>query len=97
MRTMIICLLLLTLSLPVAYAGPVGAIENSLSIHEWTHLGAGYFAADQLKRHTRLTTLERIATVAFLGYAKERWIDSEFNGREAAATALGACVYEVNF
>lgn len=98
MKTIAMLLLLLTVCLPVAGANPIvsasNKVENSLSIHEWAHFGIGYAFADQLHRRTKMTPLEIIVSVAFLGYAKERWIDSEFNGREAAATMAGALVYQ---
>lgn len=82
----------------VAYANPIinasNSIENSASVHEWAHFGIGYVMTDLLRKHTKMTPLERVATVAFAGYAKERWIDKEFNKREFLATAIGSIVCE---
>ena len=61
------------------------------------HFAVSYMLSDQLKRHTHMTTLERIGTVLFIGYAKEQWIDSKFDKRDFAADMAGVLFYEVYF
>ena len=61
------------------------------------HFSLSYVASDQLKRHTHMTTLERIGTVLAIGYAKEQWIDSKFDKRDFAADMAGVLFYEVTF
>lgn len=97
----IVLTLILVLFTSVCMANPVvtasNNIETSMTIHEWAHFGVGYIANDQLKRHTKLTTLERVGVVAFLGYAKEKWIDQTFTKSEFLATAAGGLFYEIKF
>lgn len=61
------------------------------------HFGVSYMLSDQLKRHTKMTTLERIGTVLAIGYAKEQWIDSNFDKNDFAADMAGVLFYEVHF
>ena len=61
------------------------------------HFAVSYMLSDQLKRHTKMTTLERIGTVLLIGYAKEQWIDSKFDKRDFAADMAGVLFYEVTF
>ena len=61
------------------------------------HFSVSYLLSDQLKRHTHMTTLERIGTVLLVGYAKEQWIDSKFDKNDFAADMAGVLYYEVHF
>lgn len=72
-------------------------IEDEIGIDKFAHFGAGYFIADQLKRNTKMTPLERWCTVAAIAYAKERLVDDTIDKRDIAATVLGGTMYEVHF
>ena len=61
------------------------------------HFAVSYMLNDQLKRHTKMTTLERKGTVLLIGYAKERWIDSKFDRNDFAADMAGVLFYEIKF
>jgi hypothetical protein len=97
MKTFILCLLIL-MSVSVCSAkNVVHQIEDSMPMDKWAHMGAGYFANDQLKRHTNLTPLERILTITALAYAKEKWADNEFDSGDLKATIAGGLFYEIKF
>lgn len=60
------------------------------------HFGVGYVISDQLAKHTRMTFLERVATVSLIAYVKEK-TDSRFDNADFAATVAGALALEIKF
>ena len=73
------------------------SLTYAMQTDKAAHFSVSYLLSDQLKRHTKMTTLERIGTVLFIGYAKEQWIDSKFDKRDFAADMAGVLFYEVHF
>lgn len=61
------------------------------------HFAVSYTLSDQLAKHTKMTRLERMATVLFIGYAKEQWVDSKFDRNDFAADMAGVLFYEWTF
>jgi len=96
MKKLLIVMVIL-LSTSICQANVVHQFEDSIPMDKWAHMGAGYFFNDQLKRNTKLTPLERLATIAFLSFAKERWADAQFDKNDIAATLAGGLFYEVKF
>ena len=70
---------------------------HAMQTDKAAHFSVSYLLSDQLKRHTKMTTLERIGTVLAIGYAKEQWIDSKFDRGDFAADMAGVLFYEVTF
>ena len=87
--------LCLAVLLSAAFLFP--SITFAMPTDKVAHFGVSYMLSGQLKRHTKMTTLERIGTVLFVGYAKERWIDSNFDKYDFAADMAGVLFYEVTF
>ena len=73
------------------------SLTYAMQTDKAAHFAASYMLSDQLKRHTKMTTLERIGTVLLVGYAKEQWIDSKFDKNDFAADMAGVLFYEVTF
>jgi hypothetical protein len=97
MRIFILCLII-TLSVSVCSAkNVVHKIEDSMPMDKWAHMGVGYIINDQLKRHTHLTTIERLLVVGGVAYAKEKWADGQFDSGDLAATVAGGLFYEIKF
>ena len=86
---------LIAVLLSAAFLFP--SITYAMPTDKAAHFGVSYMLSDQLKRHTKMTTLERIGTVLLVGYAKEQWIDSKFDKRDFAADMAGVLFYEVTF
>ncbi|SFL61668.1 hypothetical protein [Pelosinus propionicus] len=98
MRIVILCILIVTLMIPVCSAeNTVHEIEDSMAMDKWAHLGLGYIMNDQLKKQTKLTAVERFLTVWTVAYAKEKWADSKFDRNDMIATMAGGLVYEAKF
>ena len=87
--------LLIAVLLSTAFLMP--QITYAMPADKAAHFAVSYMLSDQLKRHTKMTTLERIGTVLAIGYAKEQWIDSKFDKRDFAADMAGVLFYEVTF
>lgn len=60
------------------------------------HFGVGYVINDQLTKHTRMTFLERLGTVALIAGAKEL-SDNHWDNKDFAATIAGCLVVEIHF
>ena len=72
-------------------------VESAVPADKWIHGFGGYFVNSELKRNTKLTTLERLAVVGAIAFAKEQWVDDSFDKNDILATMCGALVYEVKF
>ena len=72
-------------------------VSNAMQTDKAAHFAVSYMLSDQLKRHTKMTTLERIGTVLLIGYAKGQWIDSKFDKKDFEADMAGVLFYEVHF
>ena len=72
-------------------------IQDNIGIDKFAHVGAGYIIQDQLERNCGFSTLEAFTTVVLLAYAKEKWIDSDFNKADIGATAIGGLMYQIKF
>ena len=61
------------LSMEICSASNIVNIDGEgIDNDKWVHIGAGYIINDQLKRHTRLTTSERILTITVLHLCKRK-------------------------
>ena len=87
--------LCLAVLLSAAFLFP--SLTYAMPTDKAAHFAVSYMLSDQLKRHTKMTTLERIGTVLLVGYAKEQWIDSKFDKNDFAADCAGVLFYEVTF
>ena len=87
--------LLIAVLLSAAFLFP--SLTYAMPTDKAAHFAVSYMLSDQLKRHTKMTTLERIGTVLLVGYAKEQWIDSKFDKNDFAADMAGVLFYEVTF
>lgn len=98
-KLMVLLALVLSLSFPQVCSAETELhhLEDVIGVDKCAHFGAGYLINDQLKRHTKLTTIERVLVVYGVAYAKERWVDPEFDSKDIEATVLGATVYEIKF
>lgn len=72
-------------------------IQDNIGIDKFAHVGAGYIIQDQLERNCGFSTLEAFTTVVLLAYAKEKWIDSDFNKADIGATVIGGLMYQIKF
>lgn len=92
MRKIIILLTLsFVLSTSIASAGSLHNIQDSIGTDKFAHFGMGYVISNELQ-HTGMSKLEAVATVAFLAYAKEKWVDDEFTKSDITATVLGGII-----
>lgn len=76
---------------------PLHKVESAVPMDKWVHGFGGYFVNSELKRNTKLTTLERLAVVGAIAYAKEQWVDDTFDKNDIIATMVGALTYEIKF
>lgn len=60
------------------------------------HFGVGYMINSELKKHTKLTFIERIGCVAVVAGAKEL-TDEHWDNKDFMATMAGCLVYEIHF
>ena len=71
--------------------------QDKIGTDKLCHFAWGYVINDQLKRHTKMSALERALCVAGIAVAKERFVDNHFDGGDAFATCLGGISYEIKF
>lgn len=76
---------------------PLHDIQDEIGTDKFAHFGMGYVITDQLQRNVGMSTLEAIATTAFIAYAKEKWVDDTFTGEDITATVLGGLFYQIDF
>lgn len=87
---------LILLSVP-CFANGLHDLQDSIGTDKFAHFGMGYVITDQLQRNVGMSTLEAIATTAFISYAKEKWVDDTFTSEDITATVLGGLFYQINF
>lgn len=85
------------LFISTASANSLHDIQDDIGVDKFAHVGAGYIVQDQLQRNCGFSTLEAMATVALLAYAKEKWIDDDFSKADIGATAIGGLMYQIKF
>ena len=71
------------------------SLQDKIGMDKIAHFGAGYIIADQLKKHTKMSALERSLTVATLATIKEA-TDSKFDTNDILATMLGATFLQIS-
>lgn len=88
----IIILTMLLISICTScFAGSLHDIQDSIGTDKFAHFGMGYVISNELQ-HAGMSKFEAMATVAFLSYAKEKWIDDEFSKSDITATVLGGVI-----
>lgn len=92
MRKIILTTILyLILSISVASANSLHDIQDDIGVDKFAHFGIGYVVSNELQ-HAGMSKFEAMATVAFLAYAKEKWVDDEFSKSDITATVLGGVI-----
>lgn len=81
----------LILSISVASANSLHDIQDDIGVDKFAHFGVGYVVSNELQ-HAGMSKFEAMATVAFLAYAKEKWVDDEFSKSDITATVLGGII-----
>lgn len=88
----IIMLTILIVSLSATcFAGSLHDLQDSIGTDKFAHFGIGYVISNELQ-HVGMSKLEAVATVAFLAYAKEKWVDDTFSKSDIGATVLGGVI-----
>ena len=72
-------------------------LQDRIGTDKAAHFAVSYLLNDTLYRYTKMTQLERFLTVAAIGAAKEKFVDSHFDKGDFAADMLGAICYEIRF
>lgn len=80
-----------------ANANGLHDIQDNIGVDKFAHIGASYIVQDQLQRNCGFSTLEALAAVALLAYAKEKYVDDDFSKSDIAATAIGGLIYQIKF
>lgn len=83
-------MLLVSLSVP-CFANGLHDLQDSIGTDKFAHFGMGYVISNELQR-TGMSKLEAVVTVAFIAYAKEKWVDDTFNKNDIRATVLGGMI-----
>lgn len=91
MKKIIIMLIMLIALSNICFAGSLHDIQDSIGTDKFTHFGMGYVVSNELQ-HAGMSKLEAVATVAFIAYAKEKWIDNTFSKADISATVFGAVI-----
>lgn len=89
-KIVILTTLLISLCTP-CFAGSLHDIQDRIGTDKFAHFGMGYVVSNELQR-TGMSKLEAVATVAFIAYAKERWVDDTFSKSDIGATVLGGVI-----
>lgn len=72
-------------------ANSIHHLQDSIGTDKFAHFGVGYVISNELQ-HAGMSKLEAVATVAFLAYAKEKWVDDTFSKSDIGATVLGGVI-----
>lgn len=96
-RILIIMAVCIACMCSICSASSFHDLQDSIGVDKFAHVGAGYIISDQLQRNCGFSTLEALATVTLLAYAKERWIDDDFSKADIGATAIGGLMYQIKF
>lgn len=89
-KIIILTLLSVSLSVP-CFANSIHDIQDSIGTDKFAHFGMGYVVSNELQ-YAGMSKFEAMATVAFLAYAKEKWVDDEFSKSDITATVLGGVI-----
>lgn len=89
-KIIIFTILLMSLSV-TCFANSLHDIQDSIGTDKFAHFGMGYVISNELQ-HAGMSKLEAVATVAFLAYAKEKWVDDTFSKSDIGATVLGGVI-----
>lgn len=73
------------------FANNLHDIQDDIGVDKFAHFGIGYVVSNELQ-HAGMSKLEAVATVAFLAYAKEKWVDDTFSKSDIGATVLGGVI-----
>lgn len=84
------CLFILMVTIP-CFASSLHDVQDSIGTDKFAHFGVGYVVSNELQ-HVGMSKLEAVATVAFLAYAKEKWVDDTFSKSDIGATILGGVI-----
>ena len=88
----IIILTILIISLCTScFANSLHDIQDSIGTDKFAHFGVGYVISNELQ-HVGMSKLEAVVTVAFLAYAKEKWVDDTLSKSDIGATVLGGVI-----
>lgn len=74
-----------------ANANGLHDLQDSIGTDKFAHFGVGYVISNEFQ-HAGMSKLEAVATVAFLAYAKEKWVDDTFSKSDIGATVLGGVI-----
>lgn len=91
LRKIIILTMLLISICTSCFAGSLHGIQDSIGTDKFAHFGMGYVLSNEFQ-HAGMSKLEAVATVAFLAYAKEEWVDDTFSKSDIGATVLGGVI-----
>lgn len=89
-RIIVTTILLVSLTIP-CFANSLHDLQDNIGTDKFAHFGIGYVVSNELQR-AGMSKLEAVATVAFIAYAKEKWIDDTFNKSDIGATVFGAVI-----
>lgn len=91
MKRIIILTMLLISICTSCFAKSLHDIQDDIGVDKFSHFGIGYVVSNELQ-HAGMSKFEAMASVAFLAYAKEKWIDNEFSKSDITATVLGGII-----
>jgi len=83
-------MLLISCNVP-CFANSIHDIQDNIGTDKFAHFGVGYVISNELQ-HAGMSKLEAVATVTFLAYAKEKWVDDTFSKSDIGATVLGGVI-----
>lgn len=91
--------LLITLTLALCALSPTcdARLQDDIGIDKAAHFGLSYVINDQLQRNAGFNPFWGTLTTIAIGAAKEKWIDSHFDGGDFAADCAGALFYVARF
>lgn len=89
-KILIIFIMLISLCTS-CFASSLHDIQDSIGTDKFAHFGVGYVVSNELQ-HVGMSKLEAVVTVAFLAYAKEKWVDDTFSKSDVGATVLGGVI-----
>lgn len=90
-KIILITIFTLMLSISTVSANSLHDIQYDIGVDKFAHFGIGYVVSNELQ-HAGMSKFEAMATVAFLAYAKEKWVDDEFSKSDITATVLGSVI-----
>lgn len=91
MRKILIIFIMLISICTSCFANSLHDIQDSIGTDKFAHFGVGYVISNELQ-HAGMSKFEAVATVAFLAYAKEKWVDDTFSKLDIGATVLGGVI-----